>query len=177
MRTSVRAICEAAKRIVDGSLCSSPDPGVTFYAWMNQHFIMHIKILIEKSNQAKNGKVRSKVKHLARVSADFLKVFAAFQCGDNVCHCLGKLRHIARKIGKICLEVRATLHNVDKDAEEFIQWIHFEQQQQLLSTAEPKSIKNLNSSTSSRIQEGQARASSAGLVAQVSRLKYQTEKC
>ena len=41
------------------------------------------------------------------------------KCGDNVCQCLANIRCIARKIGKICVNVWATLNKFNAD--EFMQ--------------------------------------------------------
>ena len=52
MMTSTRAIRNAAMKIAVKTLCSSPDPSVTLYAWMDNHFREHIINLIDKSKQA-----------------------------------------------------------------------------------------------------------------------------
>ena len=119
MITSTKAIGKAGQTIAENNLCSSPIPNVTLYTWMDNHLREHIVNLFDKSEQAfqisKDNKVRSKVQHLARAIADFLKVNAACQisstdkqcmkCGDNVCQFLGNIRCIARKIEKICVNV------------------------------------------------------------------------
>ena len=52
MMTSTKAIRKAARKIANKTLCSSPNPSVTLYTWLDNHFREHIINLIDKSKQA-----------------------------------------------------------------------------------------------------------------------------
>ena len=52
MITSTKVIGKAAQTIAENPLCSSLNPNVTLYTWMDNHFREHIVNLIDNSEQA-----------------------------------------------------------------------------------------------------------------------------